>query len=103
MSGAQTIAAPLAPRRTRVASVKRALAMLLLPASIIPVFFLGPTLLRAPRHLYAMSAADIHRVIWPLEHRRAIPPSLAPIDGPRESPAVRRGGTVELPAKRIPR
>ncbi len=106
MSAVQAIsspAAPAAPARSRGASVKRALAMLLLPASIIPVIFLGPSLLRAPRHLYGMTAADVHRLIWPLEPRRMIPPTLPPVDGPHESPAARRGATVTLPKQRIPR
>jgi hypothetical protein len=98
------VASTAAPARTRSASLKRGLAMLLLPASIVPVVFLGPSLLRAPRRLWRMTYADVHRVIWPLEHRRPLPPAIAPVEGPRESPAARRGGTVTLPrAKRIPR
>ncbi len=106
MSAVASGAAPIAPAhgRSRGASVKRGLAILLLPASIIPVFFLGPSLLRAPRHLWRMTYADVHRIIWPLEHRRFIPPAIAPVEGPRESPAMRRGGTGTLPAaKRISR
>ena len=104
MNAVASPGAPIGPARSRGASVKRALAILLLPASIIPVVFLGPSLLRAPRHLWRMTYADVHRIIWPLEHRRALPPEIAPVEGPHESPAVRRGGTVTLPAvKRTPR
>jgi hypothetical protein len=77
--------------------------MLLLPAAIIPVFFLGPSLLRAPRHLWRESYADVHRLIWPPEPRRMFPPGLAPVDGPHVSPAAVRGGAVTLPARRTPR
>jgi hypothetical protein len=104
MSAVASPAAPIGPARSRRASVKRALAIMLLPASIIPVFFLGPSLLRAPRHLWRMTYADVHRIIWPVEHRRFIPPEIAPVEGPNDTPALRRGGTVTLPAaKRTPR
>jgi hypothetical protein len=104
MSAVASSAAPIGPPRGRRASVKRALAILLLPASIIPVVFLGPSLLRAPRHLWRMTYADVHRLIWPLEHRRALPPEIAPVEGPHDTPALRRGGTVTRPAlKRTPR
>jgi len=50
------------PRRSRIDSFKRALAMLLLPASIIPVPLLGPTLLRAPHRLWRQASAEIQRL-----------------------------------------
>ena len=104
MSAVASSVPPIRPARSRGASVKRAMAILLLPASIIPVVLIGPSLLRAPRHLWRMTYADVHRIIWPVEHRRFIPPEIAPVEGPSESPAVRRGGTVTLPAaKRISR
>jgi hypothetical protein len=49
-------------RRSRLDSLKRALAMLLLPASIVPVPLLGPTLLRAPHRLWRQASAEIQRL-----------------------------------------
>ena len=104
MSATQAMTPAVAPRRSRGASLRRGLAMLLLPASIVPVLFLGPTLLRAPQRLWRQASADVHRLIWPLGPRHGpFPPALAPIDGPTVSPADRRGGTVTLPTKRTPR
>jgi hypothetical protein len=86
------------------ASVNRGLAVLLLPASIIPLPFLGPTLLRAPHRLYRQSAADVQRLLWPPGQRHGpLPALLAPVYGPAVSPAVRRGGSAALPKQRIPR
>jgi hypothetical protein len=45
-----------------VDTLKRALAMLLLPASIVPVPLLGPTLLRAPHRLWRQASAEIQRL-----------------------------------------
>jgi hypothetical protein len=39
--------------------MKRALAMLVLPASILPVFLTGPALLRAPEGLWRQISADV--------------------------------------------
>jgi hypothetical protein len=88
----------------REGSLRRALAMLVLPASIVPVIFLGPTLLRSPQHLIRQAVAEVQRLEGlPVRHG-PLPPILAPIPG-RESlsPAVRRGGGAALPARRLPR
>jgi hypothetical protein len=50
-------------RRSRVSrSLTRALAMVLLPASIVPVLLAGPALLRAPRTLWRQTWADVQRM-----------------------------------------
>jgi hypothetical protein len=104
MSATEAIRPVIAPARGRTASVKRGLAILLLPASIIPLPFLGPTLLRAPHRLYRQASADVQRLLWPPGQRHGpLPPALAPVGEPSVSPAVRRGGTVALPSKRSPR
>ena len=103
MSGG-AITPALAPARSRRAWLGRGLAMLLLPASIVPVPFLGPTLLRAPRRLYRQAAAEIHRLEYGTVQRRGpLPAILGPLDVPAVSPAERRGRTVALPSRRIPR
>ncbi len=55
-------AAPAPARRSRIDSLKRALAIALLPASILPVPLLGPTLLRAPHKLWRQTSAEIQRL-----------------------------------------
>jgi len=63
LSGSGDPVAPAGPaRRGRIASFKRALAIMLLPASILPVPLLGPTLLRAPRRLWRQVSADVQRM-----------------------------------------
>ena len=100
---APRVARILAPAR-RPGSLRRALAMLVLPASIMPVIFLGPTLLRSPQHLLRQAAAEVQRLEGlPVRHG-PLPPILDPVPGHESnSPAVRRGGTVALPARRLPR
>lgn len=53
---------PASGRRSRIDSLKRALAILLLPASILPVPLLGPTLLRSPHKLWRQASAEIQRL-----------------------------------------
>jgi hypothetical protein len=43
-------------------SLARALAMVLLPASMLPVLLAGPSLLRAPRTLWRQAWADVQRM-----------------------------------------
>ncbi len=92
MSAAEAMTgAPGQARPTRP-SLRRALAMLLLPAAIIPVPFLGPALLRAPGHLSREAAAEVQRLEAPAAH----PPrewlvTQAPAEVPGMSPAMRRG------------
>jgi hypothetical protein len=50
------------PRRTVRASLARALAMALLPASIVPVLLAGPALVRAPHTLWRQISADVQRL-----------------------------------------
>jgi hypothetical protein len=42
--------------------IKRALAMALLPASMLPVLLAGPALLRAPHTLWRQAWADVQRL-----------------------------------------
>jgi hypothetical protein len=58
--GAALDTAPVA-RSTR-ATLRRALAMLLLPASILPVLLAGPALVRAPETLGRQLWADVQRM-----------------------------------------
>jgi hypothetical protein len=87
-------APPAAPqeRRSAPASLRRALAMALLPAAIIPLPFLGPALLRAPGHLSREAAAELQRLEAPAPHApREWLVTPAPAEVPGTSPAVRRG------------
>ena len=43
-------------------SLARALAMVLLPASMVPVLLAGPALVRAPRTLVRQAWADVQRM-----------------------------------------
>jgi hypothetical protein len=56
-------------------SLKRVLAMLVLPASLLPVTLLGPGMLHAPRKLARAGWADMQRLERRLApaHRRAAP------------------------------
>jgi len=85
------------------ARLRRGLAMLLLPASIVPVLFLGPALLRAPGRLSRQAASEIQRLAAPAAHApRDWLVSPTPAEAPGLSPAVRRG--AGLPAtRRAPR
>jgi hypothetical protein len=44
------------------ATIRRALAMLLLPASILPVLLAGPALVRAPQTLARQLWGDVQRM-----------------------------------------
>jgi len=84
--------APPQERRRTSGSLRRALAILVLPASIVPVFFIGPTLLRSPERLARQASAAIQRLEGlPMRHG-PLPPILAPLDSPEAlSPAIRHG------------
>jgi hypothetical protein len=47
--------------------------MLVLPASILPVVFLGPTLLRAPHKLWREAGAELQRLERPSRDSGASP------------------------------
>ncbi len=104
MSAAEVTPA-VAPRaRSGAISLRRALAMLLLPAAIVPVPFLGPALLRAPGRLSREAAAALARLQAPAVH----PPrewliTQAPAEAPGTSPAVRRGAGPRKRSARTPR
>lgn len=53
---------PVSRRAGISRSLARALAMVLLPASILPVLLAGPALLRAPRTLWRQTWADVQRM-----------------------------------------
>jgi hypothetical protein len=53
---------PVLRRAGITRSLARALAMVLLPASIVPVLLAGPALLRAPRTLWRQTWADVQRM-----------------------------------------
>jgi hypothetical protein len=54
-----------------LAATRRWAAMLVLPASILPVVFLGPTLLRAPHKLWRQASAELQRLEAP-GHARGV-------------------------------
>jgi hypothetical protein len=62
--GAGAHALPAAPARRDgvLGSLGRALAMLLLPASIVPVLVFGPQLVRAPEKLWREDRAAVQRL-----------------------------------------
>jgi hypothetical protein len=76
--------------RTAFFSLRRGLAMLLLPAAIVPVPFLGPALLRSPGHLARETEAAVERLEAPAVHQEWLV-TPAPSDVPDLSPAMRRG------------
>lgn len=59
------------PRHRGIAlvTIRRWAAMLVLPASILPVVFLGPTLLRAPHKLWRQAGAELQRLEEPRRER----------------------------------
>jgi len=71
--------------RARVLTLKRVLAMLVLPASLLPVTLLGPGELNAPRHLALQAWAGIVRLERKLQPGR-----------PRVKPAPRAAAEVSL-------
>jgi hypothetical protein len=52
-------------------SLQRALAIALLPASILPVVLFGPALLRAPEKLWREARAEVQRLQEPAQAPRA--------------------------------
>jgi hypothetical protein len=52
-------------------SLQRALAIVLLPASILPVVLFGPALLRAPEKLWREARAEVQRLQEPAHAPRA--------------------------------
>jgi hypothetical protein len=86
VSGSAAIGAPAprptvaAPAAARPLTFKRVLAMLVLPASLLPVVLLGPGMLRAPRKLTREALAGVQRLerrLEPAHHRP--PPVRAPL------------------------
>ncbi len=69
MSAAEIVPARAQQRVTAPITFRRALAMLLLPASMLPVTLFGPALLRAPRHLWREAAAWVQRLEEPAGYR----------------------------------
>jgi hypothetical protein len=67
-----------APAPAPVLTLKRVLAMLVLPASLLPVLLLGPGELNAPRHLARQAWAAAVRLERRLEPARSYPRPLAP-------------------------
>jgi hypothetical protein len=61
-SAAAPLAGPRAGGAARGLTLKRALAMLVLPASLVPVVLLGPGLLHAPRKLGRQAWAGVVRL-----------------------------------------
>jgi len=92
--------------RGRVLTPKRVLAMLVLPASLLPVTLLGPGELNAPRHLALQTWAGIVRLERKLQParsrvkpapRQAAEASLGKIYGRWHAfPQVGREGIVRL-------
>lgn len=74
-------------QRSRLDSLKRVLAILLLPASIAPVPLLGPTLLRAPRKLWREASAEVQRL---QEHSRGSAHAHRPVP---QAPAPKAEGS----------
>ena len=92
MSAAEVV--PASPRRGQPAwrSLRRGLAMLLLPGAIVPVMLTGPALLRAPGHLSREAAAEVQRLEAPAPHApREWLVTPAPAEVPGTSPAIRHG------------
>lgn len=54
-----------------LSSLRRALAVALLPASILPVVLFGPALLRAPEKLWREARAEVQRLQAPRPSPRA--------------------------------
>jgi hypothetical protein len=54
-----------------LSSLRRVLAMALLPASILPVALFGPALLRAPERLWLQARAEVQRLQRPDRSPRA--------------------------------
>jgi hypothetical protein len=54
-----------------IGSLRRALAIVLLPASILPVVLFGPALLRAPEKLWREARAEVQRLREPARAPRA--------------------------------
>jgi len=71
--------------RARVLTPKRVLAMLVLPASLLPVTLLGPGELNAPRHLALQAWAGVVRLERKLQPGR-----------PRVKPAPRPAAEASL-------
>lgn len=96
--GSPAVAPVLVPGHSRL-SLRRAMAMLVLPASIVPVIFLGPTLLRSPQRLVRQAAAEVQRLEGPPAHHRG----RAPLTGRAvlETELPLSGESLALP--RIPR
>jgi hypothetical protein len=92
--------------RGRVLTPKRVLAMLVLPASLLPVTLLGPGELNAPRHLARQAWAGVVRLERKLQParphskpppRQAAEASLGKVYGRwRAFPQVGREGIVRL-------
>ncbi len=61
-AGAHSLPAAPAHRDGVLGSLGRALAMLLLPASIVPVLVFGPQLVRAPEKLWREDRAAVQRL-----------------------------------------
>jgi hypothetical protein len=84
VSGSATV--PLGAGQTRGLSLKRVLAMLVLPASLLPVTLLGPGMLHAPRKLARAGLADLQRL-----ERRLAPARPRPLPVPRQRARVSLG------------
>ncbi len=71
-----------------MSSLRRALAMALLPLSILPVALFGRALLRAPEKLWREAQAEVQRLQAPRRSTRAEQPR--PVAPGRSSPARKR-------------
>ena len=92
LSAIEAIPAVPLPKRGRIASLGRAMAMLLLPASILPVIFFGGTLLRSPEKLTRQTGAAVERLLAPAPHaRREWLVTPVPAEPSGFSPEVRLG------------
>jgi hypothetical protein len=87
-----------------LAATRRWAAMLVLPASILPVVFLGPTLLRAPHKLWRQAGAELQRLEQP-SHSRSVSPAAhpAPALRPDRTGPARTAGSESIAHSHVAR
>jgi hypothetical protein len=70
-AGLDTLPVARASSGGALSTLRRALAIALLPASIVPVVLFGPALLRAPEKLWREARAEVQRLQTPRPSPRA--------------------------------